>query len=162
MAVCRASQRNVDEAAASRHATPCVTLEQVKRFEDVGCAASVPVGLRWAALLRRLLLHACLRFTSQRIELGASSIYGYCWGANRKRAVFRFAALQKGFSENAWADFVMPPFSVDFSRRVRLCSWQLGALSLESAYALAAVTLHASPQIVTRAGNLAAHVSLGV
>ena len=82
LAVCKlAKQSAAERAAASQsRSLPCLTVEQLQHLEMVGCAADVPLAIRWAALLGCLLAHACLRFSdaqrSEGVKLGQSSIVG--------------------------------------------------------------------------------------
>ena len=112
--VCKVSQRQAAEQRASKASeSPRVvlTITQLMHLERIGCSESVPLGIRWGALLGCLLAHACLRFSdaqrSDRLSLGTSSIYGFCWRSKRCRMGFPFAALRKGYSCAPWADVLV-------------------------------------------------------
>lgn len=113
LAVCKlAKQSAAERAAASQsRSLPCLTVEQLQHLEMVGCAADVPLAIRWAALLGCLLAHACLRFSdaqrSEGVKLGQSSIFGFCWRSKKRRTGFPFAALRSGFSPHPWADSLL-------------------------------------------------------
>ena len=113
LAVCKlAKQSAAERAAASQsRSLPCLTVEQLQHLEMVGCAADVPLAIRWAALLGCLLVHACLRFSdaqrSEGVKLGQSSVFGFCWRSKKRRTGFPFAALRSGFSPHPWADSLL-------------------------------------------------------
>lgn len=111
LAVCKLAKRSAaDKAAASSSSRvlPCLAVEQLQHLEYYGCSSNGPLALRWAALLACLLAHACLRFSdaqrSENIQLGKSSLFGFCWRSKRQRTGFPFAALRAGYSANPWAD----------------------------------------------------------
>lgn len=57
----------------------------------------------WPAVLACLLAHACLRFSdaqrSENIQLGKSSLFGFCWRSKRQRTGFPFAALRAAIAQ---------------------------------------------------------------
>ena len=136
VAVCKLAKRSALDAAASQQPIlPCLTVEQLEHLEQIGCSLEHPLAIRWGALLGCLLGHACLRFSdaqrAERIQLGRSSLFGFCWRSKRRRTGFPFAALRAGFTAKPWAevlvrflaefetkhslqlDFVLPHFGVD-------------------------------------------------
>ena len=138
VAVCRLAKRSALDAAASRQPSlPCLSVEQLEHLERVGCSHQQPLAIRWGALLGCLLGHACLRFSdaqrAEKIQLGKSSLFGFCWRSKRRRTGFPFAALRAGFTSLPWADalvcllvdfektnalqldFVLPHFGVDMN-----------------------------------------------
>ena len=188
-AVCRLAQRaSHDKKVRQAGAQPCLTVEQLQHLEATGCCKDVPLGLRWAALLGCFLTHACLRFSdaqrSEGIQLGQSSLFGFCWRSKRRRTGFPWAALRSGFSGQPWADelaqllrdfstshsleldYVFPQFGADLSEAVpRPATYacavgllrralRLPPLSL-SEDAAAGLTLHACRRLLpTLAGQM--------